>query len=248
MTGSSLDIDPGPGPELEAALRALAPSPGGADEPAPPFDAMAGRLDRETGPISWLRSRSTPTRRLILGTFAVGCGLLAALTVARADLIVELSLRVGLELALIGGLGLLALSSSLRPHQRPALPRRLGWLLVAVAVGLPLILALLPMADGAPSEALVGGGASLLPMAFTCFAYGVVIAVPVLLVAWVLDRGEHRGRPRVRIAAVGAGLAGLFGLELHCPVQLQEHLMIGHAPVVLAVLAATLLLSWARRI
>ncbi len=111
-----------------------------------------------------------------------------------------------------------------------------------------MVLALLPMADELHPLGLEGGGLDLVPMALKCLGYGVAIAVPILLVAGVLDRGEHRGRPRVRLAAVGAGIAGLVGLELHCPIQLQEHLMIGHAPIVLAMLVAATVLSWARRV
>ncbi len=248
MSDSTLEgLDVEAGPELEAAFRALAPSPGGADEPIPPFDGLAARLDQETGPAAWLRSRSTPARWGILLLSILASALAVATFAAQPDVAVVPSLRLGLELALLAGFGLLALASSLRGHQHPELPRRLGWSLVGGATAIPVILALLPMADEIHPLGLEGGGVSLVPMALKCLGYGIAIAVPILLVAWVLDRGEHRGRPRVRLAAVGAGIVGLVGLELHCPIQLQEHLVIGHAPVVLAMLVAATVLSWARR-
>lgn len=248
MSDSTLDgVDMDAGPELEAAFRALAPNPGGADEDAPAFDALAARLDEERGLLAWLRARPTPLRiSILLGTVLV-VALVVGLVSGRPDVAVYPSIRLGLELALLAGFGLIALAGSLRGHQYPEIPRKLGWGLVAGAVVIPVVLALLPMAEEVHPMGLKGGGSELVPMALTCLGYGLAIAVPVLLVAWVLDRGEHRGRPRVRLAAAGAGLAGLIGLELHCPVQLHEHLMIGHAPLVVVMLLAAALLGWVRR-
>lgn len=247
MSDSTLDGLEEPGAELEAAFRALAPNPGGAEAEPPPFDALAGRLDRETGVVSWLRSRSTPLRIAILLGCVLGSAFVVSLVSARPDVAVYPSLRLTLELALLAGFGLIALAGSLRGHQHPEIPRKVGWCLVGGAIVIPLVLALLPMADEVHPLGLEGTGDALVPMALGCLGYGLAIAAPVLLVAWVLDRGEHRGRPRVRLAAAGAGLAGLIGLELHCPVQAHEHLMIGHAPLVLLMLGAAALLSLARR-
>ena len=237
-----------PGPELEAAFRALAPNPGGGDEPAADFDGLGARLDAEIGVAAWLRALPTPVRMgLLLGTVLL-VALLVAMVHGRPDVAVYPSVRLGLELALLCGFGLLALAGSLRGHHHPEIPRSIGWGLVGGALLIPLILALLPMADAVHPLGLEGSGPKLVPMAVSCMAYGLAIAVPVLLVGWVLDRGEHRGRPRVRLAAAGAGLAGLIGLELHCPIQIHEHLMIGHAPVVAVMLGAAALLGWVRRI
>jgi len=228
----------GPGAELEAALSSLASETG--DHPAvsvPDFHALARQLDAETGPAAWLRSRSTSERFGVLIAVAVAASVVAATLGGWTDLALLAQGRLVLEFALLGGFALLGMAGSVRGYHHRELPRWMGWGLIGATLVVPLALALMPM----PSAEVPEGAA--MAAALGCLMYGLAIAAPVLLVAWVLDRGSWRGRPSVRYAASAAGLAGLVGLQLHCPVHHAEHLMVGHLPVVLAMLGTAAVLG-----
>jgi hypothetical protein len=67
-----------------------------------------------------------------------------------------------------------------------------------------------------------------------CFVYGLLFALPVLVLARVVDRGEHRIGRAALCAALAGGLTANLGLHLHCPITHAGHLLLGHATLVLA--------------
>ncbi|MCO4769449.1 MAG: hypothetical protein KDA24_05415 [Deltaproteobacteria bacterium] len=232
--------NPEAGEELATVLSNLgdgAPTP-----EVPAFDALAQQLDAERGPMAWLRSRSTRERMGILVAAAAAVAVIAGTMGGWAD--VEKVTQTGflLELVLLSGFALVAMSASLRGLQHAEIPRWAGWALVGATLGVPVAIGIAPMLSG-----VVSTGEATLRDALGCLCYGLSISAPVLAVAWVLDRRSWRGSTTVRYAASAAGLAGLVGLQLHCPVHETEHLMSGHVPVVFAMLGTAGLLHMVLR-
>ena len=73
-----------------------------------------------------------------------------------------------------------------------------------------------------PSMSLVG-------LAYACNALGGSLGFVVYLVMRTVDRGGQAGSPIGDLAAVGAGIIGVLAVQVHCPVNLQAHLVSGHA-------------------
>ena len=115
--------------------------------------------------------------------------------------------------------------------------RRKAVLLLALA--LPLALAALPAA--LPSSAASPASPDAVQGAARCLGFGSAIAMPVLVFLVAMGR-RHAGPPGFgALPAVAAALAGVLGLELHCPDASPSHLMMGHAPIMLILLLLLLL-------
>jgi hypothetical protein len=114
-----------------------------------------------------------------------------------------------------------------------------------LALVVPVILAFLPapLWDASRVAGAVGG---LVPHAFTCFALGSVIALPIVAVIAALDRGGQR--MSAILLAASAGLAANLLLENKCLISDPGHLILGHAPVIaLYVLVAAGITALRRR-
>lgn len=215
----------------------------------PELDASAllgevlGSIDKERGFRAWLRSRSTPVRALVPFAAMALVAVFVALFKRRPDIP---SFPAGLFAGVIALYVLLigaAVALELRPLQRSAPAPWLRPLLVVGALAIPVLIAVLPLAHHAPL-AYAPPGKSFAALAFGCFTFGLVLAVPALLFLWASDRVAHRS---FRLALLAAGFGGLVGnlvLQLHCPVTDPAHRLLGHASIglVLAIVYATWLL------
>ena len=80
-----------------------------------------------------------------------------------------------------------------------------------------------------------------------CLVAGLVHAIPVALLSWLLLRRGFAVNPVAAGAVAGtlAGLAGVTMLELHCPNFQVLHVLVWHTAVVPVAGAAGALLAWA---
>ena len=67
-----------------------------------------------------------------------------------------------------------------------------------------------------------------------CLGLGMLTAVSAGILVWLLVRRGYILAPISAGCSIGAlaGLTGLFGLELHCPILTIPHVAIWHAAVV----------------
>jgi len=209
-----------------------------AREPAPGLSqaemtALWGRVRAEaTAPPGWLeRLRELPTGvrvTMALGFALVVVAIALLATGTRESLAGPGMMRLTLGLS---GLALLAAASfavSLRGmHQRPL--RGAGWGVIAMAVAVPVSLALLPQAPHADGRSGLG-----------CLLFGVATGALVSVPAFLMQRASVPVLARACAALAAGGAFGYALLELHCPSRDVTHLLVGHAAVgvVLVVLSA----------
>jgi hypothetical protein len=217
----------------------------------PPTDDLGTRvrdaIARERGPRAWLCARSTRVRLALAVGAAVLVTVAVALAIPRADLAACPPLLLGTSLGVLLAGTILAAALVLRPLHRP--PVRPGtWIAAAaLALALPVLVVLgAPWHDAsrAHPESFAGTGADFLACALECFALGVILALPALVLLRLLDRTQRLGWPRVVLLAGATGLVGNLALAVHCPIVAPLHLLAGHATVPLG---AFLLLALARR-
>jgi hypothetical protein len=152
--------------------------------------------------------------------------------------------RVTLVLSVLGVLVALLVRLALRPLQ--AAPPSPGTVRVAAAAGLivPVVFALTPPDPISASLAAPG----MLAATLSCFLFGALPGVLLVLVLRALDRNALRSSDAALIAAASGGLSGNAALELHCPSTAPLHLVLGHATVGAALVLAVLAMrSFARR-
>lgn len=187
------------------------------------------------------RFKSIPTlwARLITIFLAFAVLAIVVVTKGRPDLQVYPEGRMtGALIALAVGF-LITLRLSFRPL---FLPYRPASQVVALTLGfaLPFVLGALPMAHAAYPASLGGVGAALVPRAAVCLVWGVIVALPLMALVLVLRRWGWQSRAHAFALAILLGLFGNWALQLHCPITHPEHLLLGHAPVVLCFV----LLAW----
>jgi predicted anti-sigma-YlaC factor YlaD len=206
--------------------------------------AVRQELAAETGPRAWLRSRATGVRLVISVAVLAAVAGFVAVASPRGDLAEMPKLRLIAAMTIYTGLAFASMRVALRPLSQPAAPEKLSRLLIVAGLATAVGFALAPMAHGIPITRL---GMAYGPMVTACFLFGSVFAVPLLVLSWALDRGGYFIGSRLLLAGAAAGLAGNLFLELHCDIQLPAHLLMGHATVVVALLAVGLALSWGTR-
>lgn len=237
--------DCAPCAELVDDEAALARALGDEAEPTPTeMDSMLTSVKlsvrQEVGPRAYVRSRSTNVRRALAGGALAGVAAFVAIASPRGDLATMGKLRLVAAMTLYSGLAFAAMHVALRPLTKPSGPDGPGRLLVVAGLATATGFALAPLASG---ESLTATGMSFAPMVASCFGFGTVFALPLLVLGWALDRGGYLVGSRLLLAGAAAGLAGNLFLELHCDVQLPAHLLMGHVTVVVALLGAGLGLS-----
>jgi hypothetical protein len=171
-------------------------------------------LARERGVRAFLRSRPTVLRGLLLGATSLA-------TVSVAALVSGSPRSPGFwlgTLALIALVGVAA-RSALRPLHRPAWTGGARASVVATIVLGALGAIVLP-SDG--SLGAMGPG--------ICIAIGVAAAVPVFVLAVLLDRSPWRG---ALFGALAGGLTGALAVQLLCPEPGLAHLATEHFGVLL---------------
>lgn len=183
----------------------------------------------EKRPTFWLATRPTWMRRAIALASAAAVVAVGAITL-RSDLATRPPAFVAVAIGSLAALLVLSLHQALRPLHRPPLPRgaRIG--MAALTIAATLLVALLSPHD--PAD--VGRGRGMLELVSPCLFIGLGLGVPVYFVLRLLDRGAGLG---ALLASCAAGLAGNLALQLHCPNDAPEHLMLAHFSVALLFVA-----------
>jgi len=196
--------------------------------------AILSEVQKETGFVAWLRALPTPVRLFVGVDFAALVAVGMALTRPRWSFGPLPEGRVVLVLAVLTALGSLVLWLALRPLQTAAPSRRLVLGSVAAGLLVPVFFALTPpSAEGADLSA-----PGMMKGILSCFVFGALPGVLLVLALRALDRNAHRAADVAVLAAVGGGLAGNAALELHCPSVAPVHLLLGHATLGIALVVA----------
>ncbi|MFI5307396.1 MAG: hypothetical protein ACHQ53_08600 [Polyangiales bacterium] len=184
--------------------------------------SLEAQLALETGPIAFLRSRTSGVR---LG-LAFGASALLVLAIALRDARPDLGrLSSGTLLSILGlSLAFLAvLPEALRPLHAPA-REGLRRSLVLMAFALPVLAAVL-CATAASAQGSIGPRG--------CLGFGAAIALLVVVVLRILDRGGSRSPSAALLRMAGAGMVANVALSLHCADERLSHLLTWHVPVAL---------------
>lgn len=216
------------------------------------FDDLFARIEADIERERGLAARLRALPRWLAIALAVGLILLfAALWLwlwPRSDMHLYPDWRLLLELAALAALSISAVhtflsSPRLCPTHEPLIALRLlGHLIVALAI------VFMPPAHLTEPYLSAGTGSMLWPCATACLSIGTSAALPVLGLILLLDRGSAMQVPLTRmLAPAGAWLGGMLVLQLHCPILAHEHQLLGHAGVLVPVLAVWALIEGLRR-
>ncbi len=215
--------------ELGRAL-AVQAAPG-ADFPEELFARIDADVARESGIRAWLRSRPSQLRFQLLALLTILLIVIGGALRHRADLP---AYPVARMVVLLGGYFVAILMAvgkelSLGPRRAP-FADHLG--LLIGAVGLPFLAALMPATEASTHAGPQG--------ALGCFLYGALFTLPIGLLLWAFDRDDRPSLRTVCLSAAALGLSANLLLELHCPSGNPLHLVLGHASLGVAWLAAWL--------
>jgi len=212
------------------------------------LDQLWSEVARDTidAKRSWLtRARELPTalRIALVVVGSIGISTLALLVVGgvRGDMVAQ-SL-VGRHVLAMVGLAVLAttiFAVALRGvHRRPL--GLLGWAAVALGVIIPLGLSLTPWvwqsASGPSAETIHG-----------CNVIGTVTGLFAAGFAWLFQRTSTPAPLRLIASAAGGGVVAFGMLQLHCPSDDIEHLLLGHSIVGIILVGAALVFVGVRRL
>ena len=209
------------------------------------FDRVIDEVEAESGLGAKIRELSRTRAGMLLVGLALGLvGGWGAFS-PRADLAHYPLVRLFLE---TGALALLAASagwsfvtplSQAEPSPSRLRARMVAHLLVAAAI------VSAPPAHLVEPFASRGVGAEFIPHALSCLAVGSSVAIPVVVLMWLADRGGRSGAMKW-LAPLGAWMAGMAALQLHCPILTHEHQWAGHFAVLVPVTACWFLLTRGR--
>ena len=201
---------------------------------APPFeDELFAKLEadlaHETGLRAWLRSRPTRLRLAALVLSVLLVVVLGGAARKRADFADYPAARLVLLLGVYAASVLLAFGKELYlSARRGSLADHVGLLLGAL--GLPFLIAFAPATEASRHAGPEG--------ALGCFMYGALLTLPTAALLWAFDRDDRVSMRTVCLSAVALGLSANLVLELHCPSGNTLHLLLGHASIGVAWLAA----------
>lgn len=221
----------------EARLgKALATNTGSSMPNEELWTSIEAVIQVETGWRAWLRSRPTGQRLvfvLIAALMAIG---LAAFKL-RADWAAYPGDSVLAWLSAYSVGVLVSLWLLLAPLGRPRPPLSVLTGLGIVALALPfayafgLLAPVVHAADRASAD-------EVLRRAVRCFTFGLAITLPFLAVTWAVERGDRVPPGKVLLAGAAGGLVANLALLLHCPLNDETHLLLGHAPIGVATFLA----------
>jgi hypothetical protein len=196
--------------------------------------ATMAEVDREHGPLAWLRERSSPLRLVLALLLASSAPVVVVLVTPRADLGAYPSTRLAFELAALALAAMLAIAVTLRPLQSAMTPTLRGAALV-LAVLTAAILASLPAAHvhGPLGPTELGG---FVVHAVSCLAFGSLCALPTWFALRLLAREGAALGQRARVLAAAAFVIGVAAVFLHCPQLHRDHLWAGHMTIVVPLL------------
>jgi hypothetical protein len=193
------------------------------------FARLEANVARETGLRAWLRSRPTRLRFVAVAASALFVIGLGGVLRHRADFDEYPTGRLLALVTLYSGGILLAFGKELYLSIRQGTLADYGGLFVG-ALGLPFLIAFAPATE-ASVHAGPGG-------ALGCFVYGALLTLPTAALLWAFDRDDRPSVRTVCLSAASLGLSANLVLELHCPSGNVQHLLLGHASIGLAWLAA----------
>jgi hypothetical protein len=196
------------------------------------FNQLETRVAGETGLRAWLRSRPTSQRFLVVALSVLVVVGVGGVVNRRPDFAGYPSARLTLLLG-IYLLGILvAFGKELFLYvRRSALGDYFG--LVVAALALPFVIAFAPATDASLAFGPDG--------ALGCFSYGALLTLPTAALLWAFDRDDRLSTRTVCLSAAALGLSANLILELHCPNGNLRHVLLGHASLGVAWLAAWLL-------
>ncbi len=193
------------------------------------FGQIERKLARETGPRAWLRSRPSGLRFAFLLLPLLSALIVDGVFQQRADFEQYPIPRVVLLLSVYFVAILIAFGKELSESPRPgALSDHLG--LLSFALGVPILAAFAPATE--VSRHAGSGGA------LGCFGYGALLTLPIALLLWAFDRDDRPSLRTVCLSAAALGLSASLLLELHCGNGNAAHVLLGHASLGVAWLAA----------
>lgn len=232
---------------LELGLDTVSESELSASAASNTLEGAVHLIHQETGVFAWLKSRSTPLRFAIIGLCVALISTGVFMLTQRADLSVYPLLRFLTECGSLVLLALLILAAVLRPVHKAPLAGYWIILMAGAALLLPSLGSLLPVAHQAHPASLEGAGADLMPRALACYIWGTIVSLPILALIAGLDRDDQQSTRKLVFVALGAGLFGLFCLQMHCPITHQPHLFLGHATVVYGLVALYILFRFVKK-
>ncbi len=190
----------------------------------------------ESGPLARVREMPRALRFLMLAALMGLEALFMVTYLRRAD---WATYPVWRMVAIAGTFAAVALALgwlALRPlYLRPLSPG-VERAIFGAALVLPFLTALLPVLPTIKISFFTYPG-----FTFRCFAYASCLALFVILLGRILDRGGHVGRVVSLSASVAGAYTGLLCLQLECPVNDPIHPVTGHATVPLGLLLGTIL-------
>jgi predicted anti-sigma-YlaC factor YlaD len=193
----------------------------------PSFESLEDAIRRDHGWRSRLAELPTSVRWL-LATVTLLVPVLVGMLWHRRNLAEYPVARLVAELAtltLVAGAGCWLW---LRPLFRRQPHRATSWIIATSAFAVPLALTALPPALPIAAEA----SDHLIDRAMRCLLFGSMTALPALLILVGVGRRSVGPRGFGLLPATAAALAGIVGLELHCPDASPAHLLVGHASIV----------------
>jgi hypothetical protein len=203
--------------------------------------AVEQDLAREHGPRAWLRSRSTPLRFALALLTAALVFTLVYLQAPRPDFATASDERwYALAALLLLGV-VLGADGALRVLGRAQPSSLVGAALTVLS--LPLLVALLPEADGPPPAAVAGAGADFARSSLRCLCFGLLISAPLGTLLWFVSREDRLALASLIFVAGAAGVGANLALHAHCAISSPGHLIAGHATVGLAWLLALLAMN-----
>jgi len=220
-----------------------------AAEPRPAEPDLAGLERQLAGERGW-RARLTELPSRSRWAWAVTMLLLPVVvgSIRHRDNLALYPLgRLVAELGLFAGLVAASCWLWLRPLYQRQPSHRVLLAALLLALALPWALAMLPPALPTAILAAQAAARSDVQRAASCFLFGAMTAMPALVVVAGLGRRRAGFPGFVLLPATAAALAGLLGLELHCPETAPAHLLMGHAPIAVALPLLLLLISLRRR-
>ncbi len=212
--------------ELDERLAAMA-------RQSPPVDVAGlwSGVQREVRAKGWrerLRSLPSGLRVTLALASAVVLVAVAMLVAGTREVHGGDTMRLVLLLTALALIATAAFAMSLRGLHRPT-SRMSLWAIVALAVGLPFVLALTPE-----------GGAEGHSSHWHCLVTGLVTGVLVSVPVFLMQRASVPVLARAAAAMAGGGAIAFGLLELHCTSRDVSHLLIGHALVGVLLVVASL--------
>jgi hypothetical protein len=206
------------------------------------WQRLSDSLQDEKRWTRWLRNKSTATRLLaIISLCAFGVASVLILR-PRPDLAVYpmgrlLMLSALFSLVLLGNLWV-----AYRPLHRPPLAPWVAPAITIIAIVVTWIPVLLGPAHSNHPASLEGAGEDFAARAFICFAWGIVISLPLMMALWFGSRGKRTLGQLSPSVWVTSGIFAVLALQVHCPIVHSGHLVAGHCTVLLAMLVLAVLI------